>query len=150
VSKALALAFVVIALLILGVIFYQSNSSQNGNKEINLPTQIMEESSEMKIEEIKEGVGEEVKAGDTVEVHYTGTLTNGQKFDSSVDRDQTFSFTVGAGRVIQGWEQGLLGMKEGGVRKLTIPSSLGYGNQTVGPIPANSTLIFEIELISIN
>jgi FKBP-type peptidyl-prolyl cis-trans isomerase FkpA len=104
----------------------------------------------MKIEEKKEGVGEEVKAGDTVEVHYTGTLTNGQKFDSSVDRDQTFSFTVGAGRVIQGWEQGLLGMKEGGVRKLTIPPSLGYGNQTVGPIPANSTLIFEIELISIN
>lgn len=149
-NKALALVFVIIAVLILGVLFYKPNSSQNEYELENIAVPTMEESNELKIEELKQGQGEEVKAGDTVEVHYVGTLTNGQKFDSSRDRDQTFSFTVGAGRVIQGWEQGLVGMKEGGVRKLTIPPSLGYGNQTVGPIPANSTLIFEIELISIN
>lgn len=149
-NKALALVFVIIAVLILGLLFYKPNSSQDEYKLENIAIPTMEESNEIKIEEIKEGQGEEVKAGDTVEVHYVGTLTNGQKFDSSRDREQTFSFTVGAGRVIQGWEQGLVGMKEGGVRKLTIPPSLGYGSQAYGPIPANSTLIFEIELISIN
>ncbi|OGH11620.1 MAG: peptidylprolyl isomerase [Candidatus Levybacteria bacterium RIFCSPLOWO2_01_FULL_36_13] len=109
------------------------------------------EINELKIEDIKEGQGVSVKEGDIVEVNYTGTLTNGTKFDSSYDRNETFQFNVGAGQVIQGWEKGLVGMKKGGIRKLTIPSSLAYGEQGVpGAIPPNSPLIFEIELVSIN
>jgi FKBP-type peptidyl-prolyl cis-trans isomerase len=101
------------------------------------------------IDDIKVGQGAEVKEGDTVEVHYVGTLQNGTQFDSSRSRGETFSFTVGEGRVIAGWEQGLIGMKVGGERVLVIPPELGYGSSAIGPIPANSTLIFMIELISI-
>lgn len=104
----------------------------------------------MKIETLQEGVGTEAKTGDTVVVNYVGTLENGTKFDSSIDRNETFSFTLGENRVIQGWELGVLGMKVGEKRKLTIPPELGYGNQDVGGvIPANSTLIFEIDLLEI-
>lgn len=95
------------------------------------------------------GTGDEAKKGDTVEVHYVGTLLNGQKFDSSRDRSQTFSFTVGQGRVIQGWDEGIPGMKVGGTRELTIPADMAYGDRGVGRIPANSTLKFEVELVSI-
>lgn len=96
------------------------------------------------------GNGTEAKIGDTVSVHYTGTLTDGKKFDSSLDRGDPFSFTIGEGRVIQGWEQGVPGMKVGGKRKLTIPSDLGYGDRGSPPIiPPNATLIFEIELLGI-
>lgn len=94
------------------------------------------------------GTGDMVTSGDTVTVNYVGTLENGTKFDSSIDRGQPFSFVIGQGRVIAGWEQGLIGMKVGGKRKLIIPANLGYGAQAVGPIPANSTLIFEIDLLS--
>ena len=90
------------------------------------------------------------KAGDVLTVHYTGTLENGEKFDSSVDRDQPFTFTVGVGQVIQGWEQGMVGMKIGEKKKLEIPAELGYGaNGAGGVIPPNANLIFEVELISI-
>ena len=89
------------------------------------------------------------KEGDTVEVHYVGTLEDGTQFDSSRDRGDTFSFTIGEGYVIQGWEQGIPGMKVGGLRKLTIPSDLGYGDYGTGPIPGGATLIFEVELVSI-
>lgn len=92
-----------------------------------------------------------VQTGDLVTVHYTGTLEDGTKFDSSVDRGDPFDFRVGLGMVIQGWEKGLIGMTVGSKRKLTIPSIEGYGNQAVGGvIPANATLIFEIELLKIN
>jgi FKBP-type peptidyl-prolyl cis-trans isomerase len=104
---------------------------------------------ELAVEDITEGSGNEVKSGDTVKVHYTGTLLEGTKFDSSLDRGETFEFTVGAGQVIAGWEQGLVGMKVGGKRKLTIPSSMGYGETGSGSIPPNAGLIFEIELIEI-
>jgi FKBP-type peptidyl-prolyl cis-trans isomerase len=101
------------------------------------------------IEDLVVGTGATAVAGDTVTVNYVGTLTNGTKFDSSYDRGQTFSFRVGAGSVIAGWDQGVPGMKVGGKRRLTIPPSLGYGSQAAGPIPANSTLVFEIDLVSI-
>lgn len=95
------------------------------------------------------GTGAEAKAGQTVTVNYVGTLTDGTKFDSSYDRNQPFSFKLGAGEVIQGWDQGVAGMKVGGKRKLVIPPSLGYGAQANGKIPANSTLVFEVELLDV-
>jgi len=105
----------------------------------------------MKVEILKEGSGEESKSGDEVSVHYTGTLLNGEQFDSSIDRGQPFSFILEAKKVIQGWDLGVLGMKVGEKRKLTIPPELGYGEASIeNIIPANSTLIFEVELISIN
>jgi FKBP-type peptidyl-prolyl cis-trans isomerase FkpA len=100
-------------------------------------------------EDIKVGTGEAAKTGDAVTVHYTGTLTDGKKFDSSRDRKAPFTFTLGEGKVIKGWEQGILGMKVGGERKLTIPASLGYGASGYGPIPGNATLIFDVELLKI-
>ena len=101
------------------------------------------------IEDLVVGTGATAAVGDTVSVHYVGTLTNGTEFDSSYSRNQPFTFRVGAGQVIAGWDQGIPGMKVGGKRRLTIPPSLGYGNQANGPIPANSTLIFDVELLSI-
>jgi peptidylprolyl isomerase/FKBP-type peptidyl-prolyl cis-trans isomerase FkpA len=92
-------------------------------------------SAELVIEDLTIGTGAEAVAGKVVTVHYTGWLTNGTKFDSSVDRNEPFSFQLGAGRVISGWDKGVLGMKVGGKRKLTIPSDLGYGARGVGPIP---------------
>jgi FKBP-type peptidyl-prolyl cis-trans isomerase len=105
----------------------------------------------MKIEILQEGSGEPAKTGDLVTVHYTGTLESGTKFDSSLDRGTPFPFTLGQNRVIQGWELGVLGMKVGEKRKLTIPPKLGYGNQGAGElIPPNATLIFQVELLKIN
>jgi FKBP-type peptidyl-prolyl cis-trans isomerase FkpA len=104
----------------------------------------------MKTKDTKEGTGPSAKAGDTVSVHYTGRLTNGSKFDSSRDRNETFEFKLGAGAVIKGWDQGVAGMKVGGIRELEIPPALGYGARGFPPvIPANSTLLFEVELVEI-
>lgn len=101
--------------------------------------------------DIKVGSGPAAKVGDAVEVNYVGTLTNGTKFDSSKDPGRTpFQLTLGQHSVIQGWEDGLLGMKAGGTRKLTIPPSLGYGDRAVGPIPPNSTLVFVVDMLKIN
>ncbi len=96
------------------------------------------------------GTGEVAVAGKTATVHYTGWLTNGKKFDSSVDRGQPFSFPLGAGRVIKGWDEGVQGMKVGGKRKLTIPPDLGYGARGAGGvIPPNATLVFDVELLAV-
>jgi FKBP-type peptidyl-prolyl cis-trans isomerase len=104
--------------------------------------------SGLKYEDLAEGSGPAAKAGDTVEVHYTGRLTDGTKFDSSVDRGTPFSFKLGAGRVIKGWDEGVAGMKAGGKRKLTIPADLAYGKRGAGGvIPPDAELVFEVELL---
>jgi len=102
------------------------------------------------IEDVTVGTGAEAVSSKRVTVHYVGTLTNGSKFDSSRDRGQGFTFKLGVGQVISGWDQGVAGMKVGGVRKLTIPPELGYGARGFPPvIPENSTLLFEVELLSV-
>lgn len=104
----------------------------------------------MKIEAINTGTGVAPKRGDTVNVHYTGWLEDGTKFDSSVDRDEPFSFVLGTGQVIQGWDQGVAKMRVGDKVRLTIPPELAYGERGYpGAIPPSATLIFEVELLSI-
>jgi len=106
--------------------------------------------SGLKYEDLQEGEGEIAAAGRTVRVHYTGWLTDGTKFDSSLDRNDPFSFPLGGGRVIRGWDEGVQGMKPGGRRKLTIPPQLGYGAAGAGGvIPPNTILVFEVELLEI-
>ena len=107
--------------------------------------------SGLEIEDQVVGEGAEATPGQTVEVHYTGRLTEGTKFDSSHDRNQTFSFKLGAGQVITGWDQGVAGMKIGGTRKLTIPPDMGYGDRGAGGvIPPGATLVFKVELIGLS
>ena len=110
----------------------------------------MNDTSELGIEDLVVGDGAEAKTGDTVSVHYTGTLTDGTVFDSSVPKQRPFEFEVGAGHVIQGWDEGVPGMKIGGKRKLTIPPDMAYGPGGIpGVIPPSSTLVFEVELLDI-
>ena len=107
--------------------------------------------SGLKYDDITEGDGDIATAGQMVTVHYTGWLTDGNKFDSSKDRNDPFKIKLGAGNVIRGWDEGVAGMKIGGTRKLTIPANLGYGAQGAGGvIPPNATLVFEVELLGIN
>ncbi|MBI4122898.1 MAG: FKBP-type peptidyl-prolyl cis-trans isomerase [Parcubacteria group bacterium] len=152
-SHLLSIGVVIIAGGILYFVFSDSFSSENKGL-LNLQTQedqfippTMEQPNGLRIEEIVVGTGTEAKTGSTVSVHYTGTLADGKKFDSSLDRGEPFSFTIGQRSVIEGWEQGIPGMKVGGKRKLTISPALAYGDRAVGSIPANSTLVFEVELL---
>ena len=152
-----------VAILAVGTLFYQSSHvrGQGQNNQISEKSMTQNQTtgtvagandaSELKIETTQVGKGDRaVKSGDTITVHYTGKLTDGTKFDSSVDRGTPFSFTIGAGQVIKGWDEGLLGMKVGEKRTLTIPSDKGYGATGAGGvIPPNATLIFDVELISI-
>lgn len=125
-----------------------SNKKENNNMD---SVQTIKKDSGLIIEIQKEGTGEPVKSGDTVSVDYRGFLENGTIFDESYKRGQQFSFNVGAGQVIAGWEEGLLGMKVGEKRRLTIPSNLAYGPAGIpGVIPGGATLVFEIELHKIN
>ena len=107
--------------------------------------------SELKITDHEVGAGAEATAGCTVSVHYTGTLTNGNKFDSSLDRGRPFDFKLGTGQVIKGWDNGIAGMKVGGKRRLEIPSAMAYGDRGFPPvIPPGSDLVFEVELLGVS
>lgn len=108
------------------------------------------DTQKLKIEDIKTGEGPEVTGGDFITIHYHGTLEDGTVFDSSVERGSPFKTRIGVGEVIEGWDMGVPGMKVGGKRKLTIPAKLAYGDRAVGSIPAGSTLIFEVELVSVD
>lgn len=147
-KSTIILGVIVVAAISLGIfLMLRDPASYTPPQDQTKPT-IMEQ--ELKIETTQEGTGEGAKVGDTVTVHYRGTLTDGTQFDASYDRGTPFSFKLGENRVIQGWEQGILGMKAGEKRKLTIPSSLGYGDRGQGPIPPKATLIFEVEMLKIN
>lgn len=135
-----------------GVITVDESAS---NQEAALANAIVEGApgatlQKMIIDDVIIGEGKEVSEGDTVSVHYIGRLQNGQEFDNSYHRGTPFTFEVGAGRVIEGWEQGLVGMQAGGQRVLVIPSHMAYGDTGAGPIPGGATLVFAIELLEIN
>ncbi len=134
-------SLIAIVVLTLGV--GVGGSMAESNQEVTTP-------SGLKYVDQTVGTGDVAVVGKNVSVHYTGWLENGKKFDSSVDRGQPFSFPLGAGRVIKGWDEGVQGMKVGGKRKLTIPSDLGYGSRGAGGvIPPNATLIFDVELLGV-
>ncbi|MDP3052368.1 MAG: FKBP-type peptidyl-prolyl cis-trans isomerase [bacterium] len=158
-DKNLKILLIIMAIVIVatGILAFSKSASQN--KEANINT-IINNQNQMKNETLADGLqiidevagtGAEAAAGNIVSVNYVGTLTNGKKFDSSYDRNQPFSFVLGAGQVIKGWDEGVAGMRVGGKRKLVIPPDLAYGAQSIGNglIPANSTLIFEVELLGI-
>jgi FKBP-type peptidyl-prolyl cis-trans isomerase len=134
--------------LCLTTVVVLSTPAQEKDKE---KPKVVTTASGLMYEDLKEGTGEAAKAGDNVEVHYTGWLKDGgKKFDSSLDRGKPFSFKLGAGMVIKGWDEGVAGMKTGGKRKLTIPAKLGYGERGAGTaIPPNADLVFEVELLKI-
>jgi len=119
-------------------------------KKAKVAAKTITTASGLKYQVLKKGTGETAKDGQTVSVHYTGWLTNGTKFDSSVDRGQPFQFALGAGQVIKGWDEGVAGMKVGEKRKLTIPANLGYGDRGAGGvIPPGATLVFDVELLGV-
>lgn len=155
-NKFPTVLLVVAALIIVGIgvfVFYphtdQNKESNNNPVQNQMETQTLADGLQITDEII--GTGAEAAAGNMVSVNYVGTLSNGTKFDSSYDRGQPFSFTLGAGQVIKGWDEGVAGMKVGGKRKLIIPPSLAYGETGAGNgvIPPNATLTFEVELLEI-
>lgn len=127
-----------------------SEAVKEAPKKAKVSHKVVTTASGLKYEILKKGNGPVAKAGQTVSVHYTGWLTDGKKFDSSVDRGEPFQFALGAGQVIKGWDEGVAGMKVGEKRKLTIPSSLGYGDRGAGGvIPPGATLVFDVELLGV-
>lgn len=139
----------VLVLIIFAYFIFGMNGSANTNIPTPSPSMAATTDGTLQIQDEKIGTGVAVKKGDTVEINYVGTLTNGTKFDASADHGSTFETQIGVGQVIKGWDEGIIGMKVGGKRKLTIPPSLGYGDQAAGSIPPNSTLIFQVELVGI-
>jgi FKBP-type peptidyl-prolyl cis-trans isomerase len=136
--------------IFLGVLMTTPGSSQSNVSPTKVEGAPTKTRSGLEYWDIKVGAGDTAVAGKPVRVHYTGWLTDGKKFDSSVDRGQPFVFPLGAGQVIKGWDEGVAGMKIGGKRQLRIPPELGYGPRGAGGvIPPNATLIFDVELIGI-
>ena len=147
--------FVVLAVGIIAAAMWYNKKSDEAMQKTQAEAGIAAEQAQskimenLKINDVVVGTGAEAKSGSSAVVNYVGTLDDGTKFDSSYDRKQPFTFTVGAGEVIKGWDLGVVGMRVGGKRELTIPPELGYGARVVGPIPANSTLHFTVELLSV-
>lgn len=142
----------IILIGLVGYYFMKKDKVEVENSSLTTPTPSVSISAveELKIEDLAVGTGAEAVSGKKITVNYSGTLTNGVKFDSSYDRGIPFSFNLGAGEVIQGWDKGFAGMKVGGKRRLTIPSSMGYGATGAGGvIPPNATLVFEVELLKV-
>lgn len=140
-NKKILITIIIIALIILVAGFYFLQNKNSGNYKII---------QGMKVEISKQGTGAEAKTGDVVTVDYAGTLLDGTKFDSSIDRGTAFPFTIGVSSVIEGWQLGVVGMKVGEKRKLTIPPELAYGPAGRPPvIPPNATLVFEIDMLKI-
>lgn len=150
-KSARVFTFAVGLLAVLSLSVGCTKCSQSGKSgPTQMPTLKEEEIKELRIIDLTEGSGTVAEAGKLVTVHYTGTLFNGTKFDSSKDRGEPFKFTLGAGQVIQGWDMGVAGMKVGGKRTLIIPPFLGYGERGAGNvIPPNAILIFEVELLNV-
>jgi len=155
------ITYLVIACIIVPIFFVLILKENKGTEDKTFESTHVEQEEEnntknmedqkLKVEVLQEGTGAEAKNGDNVSVHYVGTLEDGTKFDSSIDKGEPFSFNLGAGQVIKGWDLGVLGMKIGEKRKLTIPSDLAYGDDGIpNAIPPKSTLIFEVELLGIN
>lgn len=143
--------FTVLTVLAISLTGCTNNSNTLGTTDniMKTSTPSPTQATQLKIETLTEGTGIGTKNGDRLTVNYKGTLTNGTQFDSSYDRGTPFTFVLGQGYVIEGWDIGMIGMKVGEKRKLTIPANMGYGMNKVGSIPANSVLIFEVELVSI-
>ena len=156
-SKNEYIALVVSLLLVAGFIvfgslglFSKSNSALSlSNFNMNISDSGSQQAPQLLISDIVIGTGTEAVAGKHIVVNYSGTLMDGTVFDSSYSRGVPFDFDLGAGQVIAGWDQGFSGMKVGGKRKLVIPANLAYGERAIGPIPANSTLVFEVELLEV-
>jgi len=153
-NQKVIIGILIAAVVIIGIFVIRDLSRNTSQPEISSETltdatPVPVSDAKIQIEDIEVGTGEEVKSGDTVVMHYRGTLEDGTQFDSSYDRDEPFVTQIGTGAVIQGWDQGVPGMKVGGKRKLIIPPELGYGEADMGDIPPNSTLIFEVELLEI-
>ncbi len=139
---------VVVSLVVVGLFFSFINVSSMSPQTQPAGTAPQANGQGLVVQDEIVGTGDVAQAGQTISVNYTGKLQNGTVFDTSIGR-APFQFTLGAGQVISGWDQGLQGMKVGGKRLLIIPPQLAYGSQAVGPIPANSTLIFEVDLLSV-
>ena len=156
-KKALIISLIIIVCVVAIFIMLNKNNkkeeltpAENNEQEEENAENAQVEENELKIEILEQGTGEGAKNGDIVSVHYTGTLEDGTKFDSSLDRGTPFSFKLGVGQVIKGWDLGVLGMKPGEKRKLTFPPEFGYGpNGIPGAIPKNAVLVFEVEFLSI-